>query len=289
MEFRAFAALVHARFNQITKAGEVFHIDASRDDIWTTYLDSFPEGTNPIFRERTEHDCATCRQFVKNLGGIVVLDKDGNFQTVWDVPEAEGFYGIVAERMAEFVRCGSIDRVYRSRETGFGAESNIEKVEDDLDITWHHFHAKLPKRLVVDNVGESNAAFDSAHQVLGRGLEELTLGAIELVTDLIDSNSLYRGEEHKKAVQGFLSLKQQHDALPEEKRANFVWANLSSKSARFRNTAIGTLVQDLSEGMEVPKAVGRFEAKVAPHNYRRTSAPISKGRGRWGSFLHRTS
>jgi len=277
MTFRMFASLVHERFNQITKSGEVFHINASRDDIWSYYLGSFPEGTNPIFRERTEHDCATCRQLVKNLGGIVVLDKDGNFQTIWDVVEAEGFYGIVAERMAEFVRCGSIDRVYRSREASFGAESNVEKVEGGQDITWSHFYAKLPKRLVVDNVGEDNAAFASAHQVLGRGLEELSLGAVELVQDLIMSNSLYRGEEHKKAVQGFADLKKKHDAFPQEKRANFVWANLNSKAARFRNTAIGTLVQDISEGMEVPKAVGRFEAKVAPHNYRRTSAPITKG------------
>lgn len=30
-----------------------------------------PAGTNPIFRERTEHDCSCCRNFVKNLGNVV--------------------------------------------------------------------------------------------------------------------------------------------------------------------------------------------------------------------------
>lgn len=29
----------------------------SKDDLWDTYLASFPEGSNPIFRERTHHDC----------------------------------------------------------------------------------------------------------------------------------------------------------------------------------------------------------------------------------------
>jgi hypothetical protein len=276
MEFRAFAALVNERFNQITAQGEVFHVDASRDDLWTTYLDSFPDGTNPIFRERAQHDCSTCRQFIRGVGGIVTLGKDGNLQTVWDV-KADGFYAEVAQAMAEFVRCGSINRVYRSREPSYGTLSNAEKVEGGSDITWHHFHAKLPKRLVVNNVGEANSEFDAAHQVLGRGLGELTLGALEIVLDLIESNSLYRGEEHKKAVRGFLSLKKQYDALPKERQEGFVWANLDNRAARFRNTAIGTMVQDISEGMEIPKAVGRFEAKVAPHNYRRTSAPITKG------------
>ena len=282
MEFRTFAALIHKRFNEITKQGEVFHIDVSKDDLWATYLDSFPEGTNPIFRERAEHDCTACWQFVRGVGGIVVLDKDGEFQTVWDV-EAEGFYGNVAERMAEFVRCGSINRVYRSREPGYGAEKNTETTYSATfpprttgSITWYHFHAKLPKRLVVDNVGEANSEFDATHQVLGRGLEELTLDALETVTDLIEANSLYRGEEHKRAVRGFLALKKQYLELSKERQKNFVWSNLGSPAARFRNTAIGTLVQELSEGAEIPKAVSRFEAKVAPHNYKRTSAPITK-------------
>ena len=38
---------------------------------------------------------------------------------------------------------------------------------------------------------------------------------------------------------------------------------------------IGTLVQDLSEGVDVERAVASFEAKVAPTNYKRTTAVIT--------------
>ncbi len=113
--------------------------------------------------------------------------------------------------------------------------------------------------------------------MLGRGLEELTLGALEIVVDLIESNSLYRGEEHLKAVRGFTAIKREFDDLPKDRRDVFVWSNIDNKYARFRNTAIGTLVDDISGGMDVTKSVKRFESKVAPHNYRRTSAPITKG------------
>jgi hypothetical protein len=39
---------------------------------------------------------------------------------------------------------------------------------------------------------------------------------------------------------------------------------------------IGTLVQDLSDGVELEKAVRNFEGKVAPQNYRRPTALITK-------------
>lgn len=274
--FRTFAEAVQARYNEITRTGEVFHVDATRDDLWATYLASFPPGTNPMFRQRTEHDCAACRAFIKGLGGIVVLSATGEYQTVWDV-ELEGTYGVVAAKMAEFVRCGSIDRVYRSRETQYGVASSREEVRGAPAITWYHLHGQVPPRLVVPDVGAEQGKFAATKQVLGRGLEELSLDALTTVEDLILNNSLYRGEEHLQAVQDFLTLKRSYVALPEGARANFVWNNLHARGARFRNTAIGTLVQDLSEGMEIGPAVARFESKVAPHNYRRSSAPITAG------------
>lgn len=276
MDFAAFADRIRSRLNLLTQNNEVYHVSVSRDVIWETYLASFPAGTNPIFRERTEHDCACCRQFVKGVGGLVALDSDGKLLTIWDI-EGEGTYGIVSQRMNEFLSAQTIDRVYRSSEPGYGKASTIEKVEGAPDISWDHFSGNLPKRLVTSTVGEVQGGFAATKQVLGRGLAELSTAALEVVIELVENSSIYRGEEHLPAIRGFAKLKEAYDALPEDRRENFVWANLGSKYARFRNTAIGTLIQDLSEGMDLAKAVGRFESKVAPANYKRSSAPITAG------------
>ncbi len=58
MNFKPFATAVRNRFNALTsdKNRLVYRSSVSGDELWESYLKSFPEGTNPMFRERTEHD-----------------------------------------------------------------------------------------------------------------------------------------------------------------------------------------------------------------------------------------
>lgn len=276
-DFRSFAAAVHDRLEHLTKNPNtpVFVTTLTKEDIWDAYLKAFPEGTNPVFRERTEHDCSCCRNFIKNLGRVVTLRPDGSYQTVWDV-EAEGEYAVVAAALSDLIRQHPIESIYRTKEPSYGAKVTYEAPKDGSpQLTWHHFYGATPAHLKHHSPGEAIGEVASAHQVFKRGLEELSLAALETVEDLITSNSLYRGEEHHQAVKDFRELKRYYDALPAERRATFAWQNINKRGARFKNTVIGTLVQDLSEGVEVDVAVGRFESKVAPQNYRRTTALIT--------------
>jgi len=45
---------------------------------------------------------------------------------------------------------------------------------------------------------------------------------------------------------------------------------------RIRNTAIGTLLTDISEGVALERAVASFESKVAPMNYKRPTALVTQ-------------
>lgn len=67
--FVPFAKAVHDRYNQLAK-NELFVTDI---DLWDTYIAAFPEGTNPIYKVRAEHDCSCCRNFIRNLGNVVAI------------------------------------------------------------------------------------------------------------------------------------------------------------------------------------------------------------------------
>lgn len=67
-------------------------------DLFTSYLLSFPEGTDPMFRVRTTHDCSCCKNFVRNMGGVVAII-NGRKESVWSVPNLPEPYATVAAAM----------------------------------------------------------------------------------------------------------------------------------------------------------------------------------------------
>ena len=65
-DFEVFSSKVHAQFTEMSK-DELYTVDISGDTLYELYLSAFPEGTNPIYKERTEHDCSCCKNFIRNI------------------------------------------------------------------------------------------------------------------------------------------------------------------------------------------------------------------------------
>lgn len=265
--FKIFADLVNQQLLKMS-SNELYKTEAN--NIFEAYLSFFPKGTNPIFRERTFHDCNCCKQFVRNLGTVVSI-VDNKIVTVWDVENAPYPYDMIAKNMADYVRKNHIVNVYRTKMTQYGHEKNVANY--DKNIIWRHFYGKVPSRSVKMDPGPELARYSAAYQVLNRGLQEFTLTDLEEVLDLIDQKSIYRGEEFRKSVVAFRELKTKYQKA--KNKELFVWENVDHPQAGFRNTAIGSLFVDLAAGDDIEAAVKKFESKVAPHNYKRPTALIT--------------
>ena len=292
--FPLFARTVHDSFVRVLERGPsaVFVADIDGKVLWGKYLAAFPPGTNPIFKQRTEHDCSCCKHFVRRAGAVVAI-KDGQLRTIWDeaAVDAPGPYAVVAAAMRDAVRKVGIRDLFRvgTKEAQFGAQqthSLAGKGNDAGAVTWNHFYTgEIPRTFRAAEPDTVRGEYRTTVQVFERGLTELTPDAVDSVLSLIQNNSLYRGEEHKRAVVEFQKVQRAYFAKEEgnsldvaaNAQSRFIWANAGSPVARFRNTAIGTLVQEISEGKDIEEAVKAFETKVAPQNYKRTSSPITPG------------
>jgi len=268
MMFDVFSKAVHKQFVEMSK-GELFVTDTVEP--FENYLKLFPKGTDPIFRVRTVHDCNCCKNFIRRLGTLVAI-KDGKIVTVWDkcddLPEP---YRTVAENMAKLVRDSNVKTVFRTKERKYGTEYNYDtKTNERHD----HFYGEVAAKHFSTDPDTKRGEQEAIFQVMKRGLTEIKYQDLSTIIDLIDSNSLYRGEEHKPAVLGFQQLKV--DFVHNGQTDLFIWENLSNRNARFRNTVIGTLLVDLAEGKEIEQAVKAFETKVAPMNYKRPTAVITQ-------------
>lgn len=267
-DFRPFAKLVNQQFVKLSDHDELFAVELP--DIFDLYISLFPDGTNPIFRERTEHDCNCCKHFIRNIGKVVAVE-GGKIITVWDVEGLEYPYDVVAKSLGDAVRSAAISSVFRTKESSYSHEKNFDN--HDSSITWHHFHAKVPSKFVTSQPGDIKGKFASSFQVFRRGLNEIRQEDLETVLDLIKDNSLYRGKEFEKSVEEFKA--EQKKFIKGGSTDVFVWENIRKGCAGFRNTVIGTLLVDLASGDDTEVAVKKFEAKVAPANYKRPKALVT--------------
>lgn len=270
-DFQAFSKAVEAKFAAMSQ-GELFVVEV--EDIFASYLSAFPAGSNPIYRERTEHDCSCCKHFVRHLGHVVAFGAGDKRTSIWDIDGLPEPYATVAARMSALVDQMPIKTVYRTKERQFGVASNLGLVDGETR-KFHHFVGQIASRHYAAEPDTARSNLEAVAQVLRRGLEELKIEAFDAVLDLIDSKAIYRGAEFREQVASFKRLVQAFASKSPSDREAFVWDHLDAPAARFRNTAIGTLLVDLSEGVKIERAVKSFESKVAPTNYKRPTALIT--------------
>lgn len=280
MDFSKFKVAIATQFHQMQKH-ELYQTKVTRDELWDTYLLSFPEGTDLVYRERSEHDCSTCRAFVKTLGNLVTII-DNRLVSLWDVEIEEPGYQTVCNSLSALVKSQEVRDLFLHTEKCVGVDKNFEQMLTGSK-TWEHFFVNIPTKFMEDNkqIGTTLSEARSKHDVMLRSLTEITPSSIATVLDLISQSGIYRGEEHKWALTAFEKLKLDFDKLKTENDKDlFVWSHLKEtidSVAKMRNTSIGTLLTDLSTNVDVENAVKSFESKVAPANYKRPKALVTKG------------
>lgn len=286
MTFNEFRNRLATHFAAATKDRVLFETDVDRNALWEVYLDSFPEGTNPVYRVRREYDCSCCRHFIKNIGVTVYIGDDMKAHSIFEFDAGSEVFQPVVDAMARFVTGnGRITGKYLSKEGWVGIDHNRELDDDGRKVkTWNHFCLDLPNQMIFrgrhgDTVGTAKGQFNATHDVFKRSLDEISLEAIDTVLELIRSNTLYKGAEWSDNILLLRTHKVAYDALTDAQKDNYCWAMTETVGpvlGRIHNHSIGVLLTDISEGMDLDEAVRRYEKIVAPANYKRPKAIFTK-------------
>ena len=278
--FRQFKKLQQTLISNMVDTNEVFFITSvNKDALWELYLSAFPAGTNEIYKERREYDCQCCRQFLRSMGNVVSV-KDNKLVSIWDIVDAPYPFDVVTKELASLVKASPIKNMFLAEFNKLGTDSNNFLNEEDLVITYEHFYCELPKKFV-NSSSKSIESIQGTHKaskdVFERSMRELTLDSAETVLDLISQNSVYRLAEHKDAVETFVKNKEAYDAVPNEDKENWCWVNsYKSPISRIRNSAVGTILVNLSEGVDLNIAVFKFENVMDPNKFQRPREVTSK-------------
>lgn len=283
--FKDFVKAIQKNLQQMSKdSSRLFTVNVDTEELYNLYLDSFPAGTNEIYRERREYDCSCCRHFIRDVGNVVSI-KNGELHTIWGInPVSDDKYNVVAAALDAYVKQKAVLGVFLKKEKRIGTPENREMLPTGKINKYEHFFVDLPeicifKECYGHTLEGDLSQFRDVRNVFKRSLDEISKEAVDTVLELIAQNSLYKGAEWKKQLTEFKNYQKEYGKLTDEQKELWIWEKSIAAGAvigKIRNHSIGTLLVNIAEGMDLDLAVRKYEQIVAPVNYKRPKAIFTK-------------
>lgn len=283
--FSNFVKAIQKNLQQMAKDSKrLFTVNVDTEELYNLYLDSFPAGTNKIYRERREYDCSCCRHFIRDMGNVVSI-KNGELHTIWGInPVPEEKYNVVADILDTYIKQKAISGVFLSKWERIGTPENREMLPTGEINRYEHFFVDLPeiciyKEMYGHTLDGDLSQFRDIRNVFKRSLDEISRESVETVLELIAQNSLYKGAEWKRQLTEFKKYQKEYEKLPDEQKELWTWEKSIAAGAvigKIRNHSIGTLLVNIADGMDLDMAVRKYEQIVAPTNYKRPNAIFTK-------------
>lgn len=281
MKFIDIQQKVKEQFDNMSRdANFLYKLNLEKNELWNIYLESFPEGKNEIFRERRIHDCSACRSFINHFGDVVII-KDNKMVSIWDFDISDDEYEKPIKALSNHIKTKMIKDIYINSYANIGIEKNHEDVDGTIN-TYNHYYVILPNKFLnksYTSIDTIKSKYRDIKQVFTRSLEEISENAVETVLELISQNSLYRGEEWKNQLNDFLKYQKEYKLLNDFDKNIYVWdkaTSIGESIGKIRNHSIGTLLNNITDGMDLDVAVRKYEEIVAPMNYKRPNPIYTK-------------
>ncbi|MCP4255045.1 MAG: hypothetical protein GY775_16885 [Candidatus Scalindua sp.] len=296
--------LIQIKFDQLCQTGKLFRSSITGREVWDLYIQGFKN--DPTFRdpESSVHNCNHCKNFIRRYGNIVAINDKGHLISMFDVEADEEYKNSMYVMNKALINAPIKDVFFETfnelnalpyekctdTQSSFllGIPKNIKRytraeaelfgvVKPNEIRTFNHFHLDIPKQFV-NFTGESIEAimahYRDKYSVFKRAMEEIPLDTLNLVKDLINQGSLLDGTSHLHSVEEFIKYKQVKIYSD-----NWLWQStysMEERTAKFKNTLIGTLCTELAEGKELNAACQSWNKRVDPANYHKATAPITQ-------------
>jgi hypothetical protein len=265
---------IRDRFRTVTgnRQGKVNLFTTATTNLFSIFLEALP----PDFRQN--HTCASCRQFVERYGGIVTIDPEGKtIPVMWNPELVPEVYASAVAKLASVVAGAAIDNIFLDDRHIWGTP---------VTGNWEHFSVVPGKDFIFEStniytIDQIIAQKQQEYQMLLRGLADFPLAVAKQAYSLLSNETLYRSEACIGIAKWFLDLQQQRQSAQNRRlRENLTWlavANAPPGFCHIRSGMLGTLLEDIQNGLTFQQIAERFNAKMNPLQYLRPTAPPKVG------------
>jgi hypothetical protein len=265
---------VQSCFSHITglQQGQVRLFTTKTTNLFQIFLDALPA------RFRQNHTCNSCRRFVEQYGGLVTIDAQGKtLPVMWDPDDVPSIYRSAISKLSSVVANAEIENVFMTDRQVWGTP---------VDGKWEHFsvipHADcLSHAGTIETIHQVVAQKQQDYQMLLRGLADFPLEIAQQAYSLLSNKTLYRSEACLGVAKWFVELQQQRQMTKNKRlQNNLIWLAAVKAPPGFchiRSGMIGTLLNDIQDGLSFQQVAERFNAKMHPLQYLRPTAAPTAG------------
>ena len=257
-----------------SKEDFLFTLDCDIEEVWKLYLDSFPDEIRGIYYKKPWHDCQRCHLWFRTMANVVMIDDDYKIRTLFDfktIPE----YQDVFRTLDEFLKTKRVKNLFLHDKYSVGIFRSFAEYDDGKFDENHHFYLDLGEKFYEDTENLSSVLGDARtqRQLFEDTLNMISPDAVDTVLELVYSNTLYRSVQWKDTLEGLKEVFEEFGQLDSGcDLNNWLWkksASLSRNITHIKNTSMGTLLLDITGGMDLEQAVTNYEKITAPTNYQR--------------------
>lgn len=268
-KYYEFEESVRTKFKSLIEGNTtLFKTNVDKEILWETYLNNIPE------EGRQHYNCNACKHFITRYANLVTIDENGQIKTVlWDEEQAPIFFKQAAKELRLIVENNPIKNIFLSDEKVLGIPRTGE---------WTHYSVELKNNSVSLNKSRLQTAAQvladkkEDYRMFNLGLIDYSVDTLQVAIDLLESNELYRGNKFARIVEWFKLMSQSLSTVKDRKlKENLKWlavATAPTGFCRIRSSMVGTLLDDIKEGLSLESIKRRFNEKMNPSQYMRSQS-----------------
>lgn len=272
-EYRTYLLKVQRHFSQVViSLPLLFKTRAPKTGtLFDIYINNISEDIRSIC------SCNTCKSFINNFGGLVFIDAHGTqISAMWNANDAPPQYKKAIEALESAVNNAKVTGVFYSKDDVWGTPKTGD---------WSHYSVKpgsafrYRNQLLLPNQLSAEKLEDFG--ILSRYIHSVSADVVHRALVLLKTNSLYRSEKCLGVAEWLKEVYQEREAEKSNKiKDNLLWRRVALAPPGFchpKSTMIGTLLEDLENGLSFDDISKRFADKMSVESYQRPTAAPSDG------------
>lgn len=269
-QYPEFGASIKERFSAVVGNGlPLFTTDA--DGLFDIFLANLPA------EARQHYTCNACKHFVHRYGGLVYIADSGvATPAIWDEAAVPKFFRDSVKLMKKAVAKAKVTGVFLSGNAVLG---------HPVTGSWEHMSVALPRRMVfasrLKTAGQAMAEKREDYRIVNSAIQEYRLTVVNQAITLLKSESLYRSDKVLGVAEWFGTLLAKLESAQNSQiKANIKWLAVATAPTGFchvKSSMIGTLLDDIKDGMELGALTRRFKEKMDPFHYLLPQAAPTQG------------